>query len=315
MSARRGNLQPAHRGYRYQDIATAYVLARELVDRYDAVVVDRKEVAEDRFDDLEVRVAGSRIRRQIKSSVDPVRQLSVDDFTGADSSLRIDHLVRTYVRTPSRSVTEFRLCATWTPPSEGSVLGTLLLPGLFEPTILGWLSHLFRLNADAIWPAHGVPTWSPLLLNSVPGAEFGRDEFVAFCNSFVIELGLPPASCDLAVPGPLERALIEMLRDQIGIGRYPNHGRSAADVSGLAISLANLARTKGESLAPTDVERELDIRVDFGRVAQDEWPKLSLWMPTSFTIVRLFESRYATSRLQEDINSSPRLLASESLGS
>ena len=71
MSPRGGNLKPAHRGYRYQDILTAYVLARSLVDEYEAVVVDRKQVEDDRIDDLEIRDGGSRTRRQIKSSVDP----------------------------------------------------------------------------------------------------------------------------------------------------------------------------------------------------------------------------------------------------
>jgi hypothetical protein len=64
MSTRRGNLQPAHRGYRYQDIATAYMLVRGVVERYDAVIVDRKQVDDDRIDDLEVRAAGIYARRR-----------------------------------------------------------------------------------------------------------------------------------------------------------------------------------------------------------------------------------------------------------
>lgn len=65
MRIRRGSLQPAHSGYRYQDIATAYELARALVERHERVIVDRKQVADDRIDDLEVVTAdGRRIRRQ-----------------------------------------------------------------------------------------------------------------------------------------------------------------------------------------------------------------------------------------------------------
>jgi hypothetical protein len=41
-----------------------------------------------------------------------------------------------------------------------------------------------------------------------------------------------------------------------------------SDVAALAISLANLARTLQATLAPNDIERALDIRTDFGRVAQ-----------------------------------------------
>lgn len=90
MSTRRGNLQAAHRGYRYQDIATAYVLVRAMVERYDAVIVDRKQVDDDRIDDVEVRTAGRLVRRQFKSSQDATRPLSEADFTGSTSSLRID---------------------------------------------------------------------------------------------------------------------------------------------------------------------------------------------------------------------------------
>lgn len=94
MSTRRGNLQAAHRGYRYQDIATAYVLVRAMVERYDAVIVDRKQVDDDRIDDVEVRTAGRLVRQQFKSSQDATRPLSEADFTGSTSSLRIDRELR-----------------------------------------------------------------------------------------------------------------------------------------------------------------------------------------------------------------------------
>lgn len=57
MRSRRGSLQLAHAGYRYQDIATAYELVRALVERYERVIVDRKIVVDDRIDDLEVATA------------------------------------------------------------------------------------------------------------------------------------------------------------------------------------------------------------------------------------------------------------------
>ena len=75
MSRKSGNLKPAHQGYRYQDILSAYFLILSLVERYDSVVIDEKQVEDDRFDDIELTIAGSRIRRQIKSSIDPTRRL------------------------------------------------------------------------------------------------------------------------------------------------------------------------------------------------------------------------------------------------
>jgi hypothetical protein len=268
MRQRRGNLQPAHRGYRYQDIATAYVLTRSMVERYDTVIVDRKQFADDLFDDLEVRASGRRVRRQFKYSQEPTRALSADDFACQTSSLRIDRLVTTHISAGDSPGDEYRLCATWTPPVEDDPLAALLEPLVSEPTFAGWPSRFFRLRISAIWPERDGPVWPWLLESNGDNIRFTRDDFQEFCDRFVIELELPSASRELTAPGPLERHLLNILSEDVGIGRYPNHGRLPADVAALAISLANLARTKEESLTPADVERELEIRVDFGRVAQ-----------------------------------------------
>ena len=210
MSTRRGNLQPAHRGYRYQDIATAYMLVRGVIERYDEVIVDRKEVDDDRIDDLEVRAAGLRVRRQFKSSQDATRPLADGDFTGSASNLRIDRLVLTYARAGTTPADEYRLCATWTPPIAGDSLTNLLEPVTAAPTIEGWPASYFRLRGNAIWPAGGAPIWAALAPYAAPGAEFGRAELLGFCDRFVIELGLPIASTELTAAGPLERALVEI---------------------------------------------------------------------------------------------------------
>ena len=49
---RGGALAAAHRGYAYQDLVAAYLLVRALVERFESVVVDRKIVDDDRFDDV-----------------------------------------------------------------------------------------------------------------------------------------------------------------------------------------------------------------------------------------------------------------------
>jgi hypothetical protein len=54
MARRTNNLIPAHERYRYQDLVTAYAFVESLMHRYDAVIVDKKVVADDRFDDLEI---------------------------------------------------------------------------------------------------------------------------------------------------------------------------------------------------------------------------------------------------------------------
>lgn len=262
----RGNLQPAHRGYRYQDIATAYVLVRSLVERFDKIIVDRKQVDDDRIDDLEITAHGLVVRRQFKSSKNPNRVIATADFTGADSSLRIDRLVLTYVRAGQSPAHEYRLCATWQLPTDS--LADLLEPIEAVPTFERWPSRHFRLRGERLWPADAPPLWQPLVPYTQAGAEFSRDELLAFCQRFIIELALPIASTDLRQPGPLEQAVIDDLSDRVGIGRYPNQGRQPSDVAALCVSLANLARTQEATLVPSEIEWALDIRTDFGRVAQ-----------------------------------------------
>ena len=56
--------------------------------------------------------------------------------------------------------------------------------------------------------------------------------------------------------------------EQVGIGRYPNGERRVEDVAALAIYIASMARTNGDTLGPSDVAQRLGLRTDFGRVAQ-----------------------------------------------
>ena len=69
MIVRRGDLRPAHRGYRYQDLAAAYMFVRAMVERYDRVIVDRKQVEDDRVDDLEVVAGGQRYLDSSRSAL------------------------------------------------------------------------------------------------------------------------------------------------------------------------------------------------------------------------------------------------------
>src|SRR5208282_110458 len=190
-----GNLQPTHRGYRYQDIATAYVLVESLLRRYDLITVDRKQVQDDRLDDLEIRDSSRRVRRQFKSSENPDRRLSVADFATDSSKLRMDRLVRSFVLSGTDAATEYRLCATWSAPDDPA-LGALLSPADNAPTIAGSSSKGFRLVPGAIWPMHGGPIWQ--CLNNV-----SREQLLQFSGRFVVELEMPQTSTTLTSPGPL----------------------------------------------------------------------------------------------------------------
>lgn len=265
---RGGALAAAHRGYAYQDLVAAYLLVRALVERFESVVVDRKIVDDDRFDDIEVATSGARIRRQLKSSTDPSAALSLSDFNSAGSSLRFDRLVNTMTAEGTRTADEYRLSATWQPPAPSDGLAGLLVASSDSGTFPGFATKTFRLDPSTLWPEDGLPALAPLQHTSAGAKALSREEVVRFCERFVIEVSLPPASLDLSTPGPLEQLLLGLMSEQVGIGRYPNHDRDVVDAGALAIYVASTARTAGATLSPADIAQRLQLRMDFGRIAQ-----------------------------------------------
>lgn len=267
-ASRGGALGAAHRGYAYQDLVAAYLLVRALVERFELVVVDRKAVDDDRFDDIEVTASGARIRRQLKSSADPSAALSLSDFNSAGSSLRFDRLVNTMTAEGTRAADEYRLSVTWQPPAATDALAGLLHESSDSGTFSGFATKTFRLDTNTLWPEGGQPVFAPLQHGPAGAKVLSREEVVRFCERFVIEVSLPPASLDLAAPGTLERLLLGLMSDQVGIGRYPNHDRDVVGAAALAIYVASTARTAGDTLRPPDVAQRLQLRTDFGRIAQ-----------------------------------------------
>jgi hypothetical protein len=242
---------------------TAYHFAAALVYNFDAVTVDRKEHEGDRFDDLSIHTDSILVRRQIKSSKDAGMCLELRDLTTKRRDLEIDGLIRCYKNAGSRAANEYRLCATWKAPTDREIQA-LLEPVAAIPTFHGYLTKHYRLSADLIWPDGGAPTWQRLR----QAADLTRQDFLDFTARFIIELECPPASTDLTAPDALELLLINLLTDQIGIGRYPNHTRNPADVAIQLVQLAARARAENRTLHPSEIETAIQLQKDFGRVAQ-----------------------------------------------
>lgn len=262
---RLSSLGPAHRGYNYQDLVTAYHLASALARKYDAVTVDHKETgADDRFDDISVR-SGSRLtRKQIKSSENAGLAFELRDLTTTRRNLEIDNLVRCYRDAGDHSADEYRLCATWREPTDAE-FRSLLEPVAAEPTFNGYPTKTYRLRADLIWPKASPPTWRRLR----DATDITRQDFQDFVSRFIIELECPPASTNPAAPDELERLLLDLLTDTIGVGRYPNHTRNPVDVATQLMQLAARSRARRRTLTPPEIEAEIQLRKDFGRVAQE----------------------------------------------
>lgn len=120
------SLVPAHRGYRYQDITAAVLIARGIVlDASVDVRLDRKLHSSDRFDDVTVILAGATLRRQIKSSVATETEWTLGDFTTGSRGLRLDLLAKGAAEDPTFLTTRY---ATSAPFGISSDLRPFLVP-------------------------------------------------------------------------------------------------------------------------------------------------------------------------------------------
>lgn len=257
------SLAAAHKGYLYQDIATAYFLAKGLVETAQSFTVDAKFHPDDRFDDLLVaETHRRRFRRQFKYS-EYAKQFERSCLSSDNHDLRLDLLIKSWRSDPAKvRATEYRVCVTWRMPTLKD--DQCLLKPSTAPSSFGGQSRCFRLDVDGIWPKRQKPLMK--CLNSAK-----RAEFLAFAERFVIELECPIASLDLDHPGPMERLLLGVLEDRVGFGRYPNERRGPVEAAAQLILLAS--KTRGadpahSTLSPEAVVGHLGLVTDYGRIAQ-----------------------------------------------
>lgn len=256
------SLGPAHRGYQYQDLLTAYHFAWCLTHDIKSITVDRKLYANDRFDDLTFQLNGFTFRRQIKSSEDEEVNIELRHLTTTYRDLEIDELVRGFKNAGANVADEYRLCATWKEPVDD--LTNYLEPLNTTRTFPEIDTKTFRLKTNSIWEPDQQPVWQRLK----DSADITRQDFLDFAERFVIELEFPSASTDLSTPGILETLLLSLLTDSIGIGRYPNHRRNPVDVAVQLVQLANSARTQSKIVSKVEIETTIQLQKDFGHVAQ-----------------------------------------------
>ncbi|MEJ0090562.1 MAG: hypothetical protein WDM80_12580 [Limisphaerales bacterium] len=199
------SLAAAHKGYFYQDVATAYFLARSLVESVRSTTVDAKSHASDRFDDLlSLGDDGTKVRRQFKHS-ESLMAFERSFLTSETYDLRLDQLIKSWQSDPAKvRAMEYRVCVTWRKPTAND--DRSLLKRSNAPSSFAGQSSCFQLNVDVIWPKRGQPLFKCLKHTK-------RADFVAFAKRVIIELECPRASRDLDRPGPMEQLLLSMLSD------------------------------------------------------------------------------------------------------
>jgi hypothetical protein len=256
-------LAAAQRGYTYQDAIIAYFMARVVAEQDGSLTANRPAHSGDKFDDVATLDHRGHVRRQAKCSGDANRFFEVADITTRRQRARIDELVRSHREGGQQQADEYRLCATWLRPTQSEVLAWLELAAV-ESSFGDSPTAAFRLKGEIIWPEEGEPIWEPLC----SAVDITRDDFLAFCAHFVLQLACPQISGDIAHPGRLENLLLRTLRERIGIGCHPNRNRSPVDVAAGLLWYAQKARDEEATVDVTAIETYLDLRRDFGRVAQ-----------------------------------------------
>jgi hypothetical protein len=77
-----GTLWGAHRGYEFQDLVGACLLAVAVAEASAELAIELPRKPDRVFDDLELRRDGRIVRWQVKHSDDPDRRIMADDFPG-----------------------------------------------------------------------------------------------------------------------------------------------------------------------------------------------------------------------------------------
>lgn len=255
-------LQSAHKGYNYQDLATAFFMADLLARQEGKLVVDRKLVAADRFEDVTCYLSTGSVRRQFKHSSKD-RHLEREDFTQDRADLKLDKLVQAYVSLLADKVhiDEFRICVTWKAPTNADISSMLVQDGASSSSFLGYDTKRFRFDVDKLWPEGGDPSWACL-------RNVARQDFVGLAGLLIVETECPQFSGDFQSPGPLELELLSILAQSVGVGRYPNEHLSSRHAAELLARRAFRARSDADELTVADLEQVLDLRTDYGKVSE-----------------------------------------------
>ncbi len=257
------SLEAAMRGYTYQDAVVCYLMLKTVAAQEGVLTANQLIHKTDKFDDVALANSEGHTRRQIKHSADATKQFQLEDLTTRRNRARIDDLIRSHRDAGASQASQYRFCATWLNPTDASVLGFLENANV-SSSFEGHATSTFRFNVEEIWPLGEESRWKPL--KDAP--DITREDFVEFASLFILELKCPAISNDFSKPGALEMLILEVLRDRIGIGRYPNQERTPIDVAASMMWLAQKCRVEDGQVTVDSLETFLRLRRDFGRVAQ-----------------------------------------------
>lgn len=254
------SLQPARRGYAYQHLYSAALIAQSVPGGFVDAYIERKRFDGDIFDDLELHAARSVTRVQFKSHTTADRTLSLGDLRKS-GAFPLTEAFRSYAA-DTEPADDYRLIATWGRPE--AAISLLCAADDREPLLSGSGSALFRLDGAEIWPAEGPK--EPFSSLTEMGT---REQFREFCELFTVELQAPSASLTIDRPGRLEAVVLELLTARLGVGVWPNQYRLPDDIAASAVWAVISAGARPDlHLGAAEFAQALSLVVDYGRVPE-----------------------------------------------
>ncbi|HEH9749455.1 TPA: NACHT domain-containing protein, partial [Pasteurella multocida] len=269
------SLNHAHEGYEYQDLIASYFILKEvLLGNLDSKFsIDKKNIENDRFDDIVIKNSKEIQRKQIKYSNRDTGKKLTKDYLSVDSYYQIAlHCLYETWKNLGAYNTEFRLCLAWDEPIDDNIKGVLIEQSSDISSFATFPTKIFKIDLDKLWiectdsNTSNFNGWNSLK-NHVIKYKIDRQDFKKFCDELIIEVAFPKASLDFNRPDNLENILIEQA-EKLGIGHYPNNDVYINDFLVRLAKLAGNYRTRSAEVSVTDVLIELRVKTDFGKIEQ-----------------------------------------------
>ena len=264
-------LDAAHKGYIYQDILSAYLVAHEIADGNleSTFVFDKKKTSQnipDKFDDITVYRKNEVLYFQVKySDSKNEHSLEKEDFSTRDKyDLALWNLFKTWKDLKSKNSIFYVLLA-WQPPLDSDKINDVIEKDeIIKPIFPNAICYKF--NIDKLWPSEtGVITsWRALKSEAT---EIDRREFKKFLDSLSIQLNLPKLSYSFT-KGLEKELYIEI--EKIGIGIYPNDRLKVEDVANTFWTYVTQERSRTEVKQISCIEFTNRAKIELGYGAVPE---------------------------------------------
>ncbi|HCU01441.1 TPA: hypothetical protein DIC62_01420 [Candidatus Nomurabacteria bacterium] len=224
-----------HKGYLYQDLLAAFVMAENLHKKDFKIAMECKEKKDDLFDDIVFFADGKKSKMQVKHT-HVNRKLTKSSFVNKSSDVYLENLAKSFLTNENAN---YILITNKVVQADPYFVGNSKLKRLSLP------SKTFSINIAAA----------------------NNKNFIKHLS---IESDIPDASFDLSKPGSLEKELFESLRLNVGVGYYPNNQVSTRDVAARLILLASEQRasTEMEFIDRDFIFKRIGLNFEYGHISQ-----------------------------------------------